>query len=269
MKLHLYQPLLTILALGLLTGVSSAAPKSNVKERGKIEMAVAFEPTAATPTGVTASATITIDKPKFHKPATSTLTLTSSGFPAGDYGIDALLKDGTTAVHLGDFAVAPVATVDPVPDEPITFTIPETVDATLIASLSISDSATVLILEGEATATLENWQYLANVRITGDVEIVNAKGKGPKVKGPSGHLISQSTIKAGVETKRHFLWVGFGAPAETELTINVDGEVVGTVTSTKKGKVMFHEMPEPVILRDVQLITLTDDSGAIVMKARF
>jgi hypothetical protein len=271
MKTHLFKPLLALLTIGFFTDVASAAPKSNVKERGKIELSVALAPTADAPAGATASATITIDKPKFHKSATATLVLTTSGFLADSYGIDALLKDGVTSVHIGDFEVAAPATVDPVPDAPITFVIPETTDATLIASLSISNSTPAVIFEGDATETSINWQYLANVRVTGDVVAgaSNGKGKGPKTKSPFGHLISQSAVKAGVETKRHFLWVAFGAPADTELTINVDGVEVGTVTSTGKGKVMFHEMPEEVVLRDVQLITLTDGTGAVVMKAQF
>jgi hypothetical protein len=103
--------------------------------------------------------------------------------------------------------------------------------------------------------------------VKGPEPLVSAKGA--KSKRVSGHLISQSTVKGGVETKRHFLWVAFGAPADTELTINVDGVAVGTVTSTAKGKVMFHEMPESVVLRDVQSITLTDSLAAVVMQADF
>lgn len=264
------KPILSFLILGLLTAIASAGPKSNIKERGKIEMEATLAPTAAAPPGIAASVAISIEKAKFHKAATSTLTLTTSGFVAGNYGIDALLNDATTSVHLGDFAVAPVDPVNPVPDEPITLIIPGAMDATLIASISISDSTPAVILEGDTTATSVDWQYLANVPVTGPAPLVNAgKVHGPRKKGPFGHLISQSTIKAGVETKRHFLWVAFGAPADTELTINVDGMVVGTVTSTAKGKVMFHEMPEPIILRDVESITLTDGSGVIVMQAAF
>jgi hypothetical protein len=39
--------------------------------------------------------------------------------------------------------------------------------------------------------------------------------------------------------------------------------------STKQGKVMFHEMPETVVLRDMNLVTLTDALGAVVMQADF
>lgn len=270
MKLHRYQPLLAVLALGLLTGVASAAPKTKIKERGKITLDVALQPAAAAPAGATASATIAINKPKLNQRGTATLILTTSGLLTGDYGVDAVLKGGLAPVHIGDFNVPPPAVVDPVPFPPVSLAIPSDVDASLIASLTVSDSSPALIFEGDATVTSVDWQYLANVPVTGDVQAPGSgKGKGPKVKAPFGHLISQSTVKAGVETKRHFLWVAHRAPADTELTINVDGVAVGTVTSTKNGKVMFHEMPEPVVLRDIQLITLTDGSGAIVMKAVF
>jgi hypothetical protein len=270
MHLHTCKPLLVLLALGCFTGATTAAPKSHIKERGTIEMEVALEATVDAPAGVAASALITIHKPKFHRPATATLTLTTSGFPAGEYSIDALIKGGTTPVHVGDFAVAAVVPVDPAADEPITLTIPTTVDATLITNLTISDSSSIVLLEGDAVETSVNWGYLANVRVTaGELPLVRSASSVRKWKRTFGHVISQSVVRDGVEKKRHFLWVAFGAPAETELTINVDGVAVGTVTSTKRGKVMFHEMPEPVVLRDVQLITLTDGLGAVVMKAEF
>ena len=270
MKLHHSKILLTVLALAALTGFASAAPKSQVKERGKIVLDVTLAPTDVAPPNITASASITIDKKKFHQPGVATLTLTSTGLPAGDYGIDALLNGGTDPVHLGAFTVEPPAVVDPVPPAPVTLILDGSIDATLIASLSITDALAAVILQGDAVVTSIDWQYLANVRITGDAPVVSvSKGKGPKVKAPFGHVISQSTFKAGVEKKRHFLWVGHGAPADTELTVNVDGVAVGTVTSTAKGKVMFHQLPAEVVLRDVKLVTLTDGGGAVVMKAEF
>ncbi len=188
---------------------------------------------------MTASAAIVVSKPKFNQDATATLTLTTSGFPQGDYSLDGLLADGTTSVHLGDFTVGAVAPVNPAPDQPITFTLDGSVDAAQLASLSISDSTPKVILQGDVTETSVDWQYLANVQVTGPN---GQRGKPHSTNPVFGHVISQSFVKDSVEKTRHFLWVAFGAPASTELTINVDGVAVGTVTSTERGKVMFHEL---------------------------
>jgi hypothetical protein len=270
MKLHSLS--LAACALIFATAVASAAPKSQIKERGEIHLTATLQPAADAPAGVTATADIVIKKTKFNQAGTASLTLTTSGFLVGDYSIDGLLDPAAPPVHLGDFSVGAIDPVNPVPDEPITLAISSTIDATLLTSISISDSTPKVILEGEVTATAVNWMYLANVQVTGPAPVgtsSNGKAHGPKPKAARGHVISQSTVKNGVETKRHFLWVAFGAPANTELTINVDGVEVGTVTSTKNGKVMFHEMPADVVLRDVKLITLTDGDVALVMQAQF
>jgi hypothetical protein len=53
------------------------------------------------------------------------------------------------------------------------------------------------------------------------------------------------------------------------LTLNVDGVAVGTIMSSKQGKVMIQEIPETVVLRDMKSVTLTDALGVVVMKADF
>ena len=260
---------LAICALIFATGSASAAPKSHVKERGEIQLSAELLPAEGAATGATASAEIVIKKTKFNQPGTTSFTLTTSGLVAGEYSLDGLVGPEATLVHLADFVVDPVDPANPVADEPITVTLPADLDAALLTSLSISDSTPAVILEGDVIATSSNWTFLANVQVTGPDGSIHGKKPGKKSGGVSGHVISQSTLKDGAETKRHFLWVAFGAPADTELTILADGLEVGTVTSTSSGKVMFHELSDEVELSTVSLITLTDGGGAVVMQAQF
>src|SRR5262249_11593974 len=140
MKIHLFSSVVALASLIIGSGSALAAPKSQVKERGEIHLSATLSATADAPAGATASAEVVIVKKKFKDAAVATLTLTTSGFPEGNYSVDGSLTNGSTPVHLGDFTVGPVATVNPAADAPITLTIPDTVDATLLVSLSISDS---------------------------------------------------------------------------------------------------------------------------------
>jgi hypothetical protein len=264
MHSSLYPALLAAAMIALVTSPVSAAPKSHVKEKGSFTLTATLTATAAAPVGTTGNAEIEVTKEKFKSEATAELSLTTTGLAAGNYSVDATLTDATTA-HLGDFVVD--GTVPPpATPEPIVFALPATVDVASIASLSVSDAAAAVMLEGELAVGTINWKFIANVRVSGPEVLAT---DGPKPKKVRGHAVSHSFIKDSVETKRDFLWVAFGAPGETELTINVDGVAVGTVLSTKQGKVEFHEIAETVVLRDMKLITLTDALGAIVMQADF
>ena len=248
--------LVAFATLGLIAAPLSAAPKSMVKEKGHFTVTSALTATVAAPVGATASAEIEVTKEKFKSEASAELTLTTSGLGAGEYSLDATLADATI-VPVGTFTVAGS------PTAPVVFDLPVTLDAGSIVSLSISDAASTVLFEGELVAGTVTWKFIANVQVSGP-EVTEPKGK--KVHG---HAVVHSFIKDSIETKRGFLLVGFGAPRDTDLTINVDGVAVGTVLSSKQGKVFIHEIAETVVLRDMKLVTLTDALGAVVMQAEF
>jgi hypothetical protein len=249
------------------------------------------EPTdPAEPTGPSGTAEIKIAQK--HQQYEAALKLAATGLPAGSYAIEATYDDGVTIVELGTFDVT-----DPTPDDAdpigsdvtVETSVPQEIDGWDIAVISVIDTATdAVVLTGETTATTTYWRYFANVRITGtpivappteddgDIEETDGPGNKPKKakkarkpKKIHGHALAHSKVVGDTETRRVFLWVGFGAPASTELTINVDGVPVGTVTSTKNGKVKFKGLPEDVVIRDIEVITLTNADGAEVMKAEF
>ena len=256
-----------LLVLGLLATPAAAAPKSRVKERGHLTLNVTLTATLDAPAGATGSGTIEVDKPKFKSAETASLSLTTSGLTTGTYSVDATLDDATTA-HLGDFAVD-TAVPPAAGGDPLVFAISDTLDTAKIASISVSNSTAIVMLQGEVVPGMATWKYIANVQVTAPEVLVTTNEHGPKPKHVHGHIVSHSFVTDNVESHRHFVCVAFGAPKDTELTINVDGTPVGTVMSTKQGKVDLHDIAETVVLRDVELITLTDSLGAVIMEAKF
>ena len=256
--------LIACAAIGLVGNVALAAPKSRLKERGSLTVSATLQPTASAPVGSSGSATIEVSKPKFGDPETAELTLTTAGLAPGSYSIDAKLQDLST-VHLGDLVIDAALS-----GGEVVLSVPTEVDASKIGSLTISDSSAVVQLEGAAAATINSWKLIANVQVTGAEPLTTSESKGgPKPKRVHGHALAKSFIDDDVETKRQFLWVAKGAAGGSELTINVNGLAVATVTSTADGKVMFAELPETVVLREIDTVTITDAVGAVVMQAQF
>jgi hypothetical protein len=259
--------LLALTAIGMFTSTASAT-KSGCREKGHATIAFDLQPSVGAPAGPSGSAEI--DVREFKSAQTAALSMTTAGLAAGSYSLDAVLKDETT-MHLGDFSVDVAAGADPSTasaDATVMVAIP--IDAFDIATLSVSDATLAMVLEGEAEVNMIEWKYFANVRVTGpDVIATSDSTGGPKPKHVHGHALSKSFFKNNVEGKRQFLWVSHGAPKDTELTVNVDGEAVGTVTSSPSGKVMFEGLVDEVVLRAVKLVTLTDALGAVVMQAQF
>jgi hypothetical protein len=257
--------LLAMTALGLVSSPLAAAPKSHVKERGHLTLSATLAPPATAPAGPAGTAEIEVVKEKYKSAESSTLSISVTGLATGSYSVDATLKDASI-VHLGDLAVDASVPPGPTPEPPVVITLPAGFDVSTVAKLTVSDATPTVVLEGTLVPGNVTWKYIANVQVTGAEVLVT---KGPKPKKVRGHAVVHSFITDNVETKRGFLWVAFGAPGDTELTINVDGVAVGTVLSTKQGKVMFESMPETVVIRDMKLVTLTDAAGAVVMQAEF
>ena len=240
----------------------------HAKIRSEFTVTIDLLPPAAAPSTATGEVEIKVrQKDELEQ---TKFEISTSGLAAGSYSIDATDALGAV-VHLGDFT--------PTADDPATLAdesevellLPEGTDPLDIESVTVSDATQAVVLEGEAsTARL---RYHANVPVTAaPVTTTTTEPVTRKHGGPGrvhGHAMVNSTINQDVEKQRHFLFIGFGAPADTLLNVNVDGVVVTTVTSTKQGKVMFKSLPETVVLANLGLLTITDSTGAIVMQAQF
>lgn len=242
---------------------ASGAPGDTVILNVKTTISVALAPTPDAPPSAASSAVI-----KVHRVATQAntaqsalLKLTASGFAPGKYKIVATLANASTPV-IGNFRAT--ATGKPAEigkdDGKIVTRIPPSVDATKIVSVAILNASNVTIFEGDATTQTTSSNFIANIRVTGPNSFPGL--------GVHGHVTAHSKSVDGVEVQRQFLWVGFGAPPNTQLTINVDGTDVGTVTSTGQGKVIFNDLDDSVDLTTIQLITLVN-SNTVIMQAQF
>ena len=269
MNTSLHHSLVALAAISFLA-VPASATKPGAREKGHATITADLQPLVGSTVVASGSAEIDVNEVKGLQ--TANLTLTTSGLAPGAYSLDATRKD-MTLVHLGDFTVEASAPADPSAPAPaaLEVALPGELDAFDIAKLSISDATLAVVLEGEAVANMVEWKYFANVRVTGPETLATASDSkgGPKPKRVHGHALSKSFFKDSVETKRQFLWVSQGAPKSTELTVNVDGVAVGTVTSSPSGKVMFEGLVDTVVLRSIKLVTLTDALGAVVMQAAF
>ena len=249
---------LSILLLALCGFAAPPASADTVKSKTRVTLSVTLAPTVDAPVGATGTAEINVRGKNTVQ--TATMQLAVSGLVAGAYTVDATLADASV-VNLGSFDA-------PVPVDGISIIIPATVNALNIASIDIKDASSVVLLHGDATTDIAFLRFFANVRVTGPDPLISARGShGPKKV--HGHCLAHSLVIQNVERESHFLWVAFGAPADTELTINVDGVPVGTVTSTKQGKVKFSSLPNTTDFAAINLITLTDSLGTVVMQAEF
>ena len=69
--------------------------------------------------------------------------------------------------------------------------------------------------------------------------------------------------------RRKFLLVGHGLPAESILTVKLDGVAVGEVTTTKRGKAMLKSLDGDFRLAGTHLLTLIDADDNVVAQADF
>lgn len=261
---HITFPLLALAAGALLIPSTSAAAPGGAfgsKLRSRLTIQVDLFPTPEGTAGSAGEMEIKVKQKDAIQDAK--LGLSVEGIPAGAYSLDATLDNGTP-VHLGEFetegAATPAAGDDDGEedgDNELEMKLPSTIDARAIASVTVSNAAGTVVLEGDAEAFTDRESYFANVAVTGEGSRVH------------GHALLISKTEETDEVMRKVLFIGFGAPGSATLTINVNGVAVGTTQSTKQGKVKFQELDEDIVLSTISLITLTDESNTAVMQAQF
>ncbi|MHA3772307.1 hypothetical protein ACXR0O_12305 [Verrucomicrobiota bacterium sgz303538] len=185
-------------------------------------------------------------------------------------------------------------------DEGFELEIPSTVDAHSITTVTVSsvttDDTTVpptttstVLFTGDVSETPSALRFVANARVTapttsamtttphysddfGGRDSSDRKSKGgktAKVQKVKGRAVAVASVRKGVEKKRSFQFVASGAPANSTLNIVVNGQTVGTVTSTKQGNVKFRSLPNTIDFRTLDNVTITDANGVAVMQANF
>jgi hypothetical protein len=200
------------------------------------------------------------------------LVLTLSGLPDGTYTLEATTKSDPLAppVLIGSVVVS--AIVDPAAPPAPPLTLPEGLRALDIAMLTISDATPTVLLAGGPSEDVARWRFFGNrpLRVPavppGSLQPVTGSPSAAKVHG---HVLVQAAIVENAELRRKFLLVGHGLPSEATLTVNLDGDAVGEVTTTKRGKAMLKSLEGDFRLAGTHLLTLTDADGNVVAEADF
>jgi hypothetical protein len=257
-------PFLFAAVLLLSAPLASAFPRT--KERATLTLSFTLAPPVGSVS--TASGSATLDLTRHNGVATvGDLQLTLAGLTTGTYTVAAVQASDGASVTIGTVAFDSSAP----PGAPAALVLPAELDPLDIALLTVSDSTPVVVLEGAPVESIDRWIFSANVRITappGAQPIPPLHGKG-KPKKVHGHVVVHAAIVNDVEKRRKFLLVAHGGPADTELTINLDGEPVGTVITTPRGKVMVKRLDGDFRLAGIGELTLTDAEGNVLMEADF
>ena len=253
---------------GLLLGIAPHADAfPATKDSATLTLTFNLLPTEAG--SGTSSGKVVIDVTRSGGVSTSSpLETTLTGLADGTYSVAANLKSdaGASPVAIGSVVVS--ATPDP---SATPLSLPAGLDPLNIAAITVSDATPGVVLSGTATESISKWTYMGNRPLTAIAVAAPPAGHGPKPKAISGHVLIQSRIVDGVENKRKFLLVGHNALPDTTYTINLDGVAVGSVTSTKSGKLMVKSLEGDFRLAGTDLMTLTTTDGlnTVVAQADF
>jgi hypothetical protein len=220
------------------------------------------EPAPTTP--ATGTATIDVTRDNGVETA-SDLTITTANLADGTYDVEAILKSDTAEppvpVLIGQITVAGATPIAPL-------ALPSTVKALDIETLNVVDpadptvpgSVDTIVLTGTPTEDIEIWRFFGNRPVTaaeGFVPEPPAHGHG-KAKRIHGHVLIQAKIVDNQPTRRKFLLVAHNGPADTTLTIRLDGVDAGTFTTTKNGKMMVKSLADDVTLAGVHKLEIVD-----------
>ena len=294
---HIITPV-AALAIFMASGITQVEAK-RVKESAELFISFELLPTDETST---ASGSAEIEFTRDKGVEETTFDFTVDGLSEGTYVVRA--ESGEDVLDITEFAVEAVVT-DPVTGEPVTddaseeegeIELPAGLNPLAIDAITVVKVETIAdaiveteVLRGEADASATYWMFNANVKVTGPTVVApveespteeepttgKGKGKGKKVKGPKvkkvhGHVVVHALIVGDEEKKRKFLFNAHGAPANTELTLNIDGTPVQTVTSSQNGKVMIKSLDDAEVrVAGIRLITVTDAEGSVIMEAKF
>jgi hypothetical protein len=270
-----YFPVVLAVAGLFLGAADKASAFPRTKEEAKLT--INFDLTAPVGTAEPApTGTATIDVTRIDGVEdASQLEITTSNLADGTYDVEAILKsdetDPPTPVLIGQITVAGATAIAPLD-------LPAAVKALDIETLNIVDpadptiptSTDVVVLSGTPTEDIEKWTYFANRPVTAADSFAptpgtNKHGKPTKVKPIHGHVLIQAKIVDNNETRRKFLLVAHNGPADTELTIRLDGVDAGTFTTTKNGKMMVKSLEGDFRLAGVHLMEIVDATTETVV----
>lgn len=267
--------LITALAVvgGFLVAGSTASAFPKTRDHAEVILSFDLLPPAGSASTAAGTGTIELVRDRGVS-VTDGLDLTVTGLADGTYTVSATLKSdpAAPAVIISNVVVNSAVIPDPAAPPAPPLPLPEDLDPFDIATLTVSDATPMVVLSGLPTENIAVWNYFANCPLRApriDPLAAPVPRTGKKPKRVHGHVLIRARILDDVETRRMFLLVAHGAPANTLLTINLDGLPVGEVTSTKNGKVMVKGLDGDFRIAGVTELTLTDINGVVVMVCDF
>ena len=234
---------------------SDKVPKGNSKESAELKQEVVLTATTNAPNGATGTAKL---EAKSKDGATeSKIKVKVEGLAPGTYTVQITKLSDSNTVDLGTFDVSTSnseasAKFDSKDSQPL----PPGFDPMDIASISILDSGSLVVLTGEV-ATL-NGKFKAKSPVVG----------GPASPSASGKAELQSKVKNGVQ-KTKFKIAAKDAPPNAVLTFKINGVDFGTVSTDSKGNLKLRDLPAGVDPEAIVLIQFDEADGTNALTVNF
>lgn len=289
-----YVPLVLAVAGLLLGATDQASAFPRTKERATLTLTFDLQAPAPTdpnapPPANPVSGTATIDVTRTNGvEEASDLEITTTNLAPGTYDVEAILKSDAAVppvpVLIGQITVpATGATLLPLPATVKALDI-EVLNVVLpgVASTdpNVPSTTDTIVLTGTPAEDIEKWTFFGNVPVVAGEDWVpapvfkkNGKPHNSKGKRIHGHVLIQAKIYNNVDRRRKFLLVAHNGPANTTLTIRLDGVDAGTVTTTKNGKMMVKSLEGDFRIAGVHILEIVqinaDQTETVVAVADF
>lgn len=246
----------SLLALNPAT-TQAAGGGGNSVDRQTYSAKLTLVPTPDGPAGATGKADLRSDS--MDGDTTGTLDLQTQGLEPGEYLLTARRLFDGGEMTLGLFTIESpgngkgrgrlksTSELELDPD----------IDASDIGQLVVWQNGVALLAGGLADADGKS-----KARFNGSVPVTG----GEAAPDATGIAKLRTMIKKG-EARSRFTLVASGVPENSDFTVEVDGEDVGTATSNKKGKVVVKQLPTEITHFDT--VRLVDAFGAEILRVEF
>ena len=224
-----------------------------------LEQKTILSPTVDAPAGSAGWAKIEAEDE--HGLTHAHLNIATSGLVAGTYTVSvSSLASGTVTV-LGTIDVAaPTTEVDSEFGDGSALAFPDGFNPLDIGGIQVSDASDVVLLAGDfsSPAGLSTSFLKAKVSTIPGIEAPNSTGSSTLTARVKHHSLHQQ-----------FSLTAKGAPANSVLSLLVNGVPSGSVNTSRKGGVSIHKLPKGIDAHKITSVTLEDANGQEVLTADF